>query len=292
VKKERLLNTNNSVLTSLVHIAVSVLLCASPSYVWAAPTGYSVQSEGNNHLYRIDLATGVATDLGQIGLGDADGLAFDASGNLYAIGGTIEEFWNITTTPGFLVGNTGDRQGTDAGSDYDPTTGKMYNLQRRSDDARLYVIDITNGVATHIGNDGRPADSLAINASGQAFAATLHVDVPYPMLHSVDLATGDLTEVGPLGIPEPDESESNGMSFDHSTGTLYMLLERGAIYTVNTSTGLATFVANVTLGGNPISGLEGLAISTVPEPTALAPLGLAASASILMLRCRRRAARN
>jgi hypothetical protein len=193
---------------SLACLAVWSLMSASPTFLWAAPTGYSVQSAGNNHLYRIDLGTGVATDLGEIGLGDADGLAFDASGNLYAIGGTVEEFWNVTTTPGFLVGNTGNRLGTDAGLDYDPTTGTMYNLQRQSDDARLYSIDVTSGVATHIGNDGRPADSLAINSSGQAFAATLHVDVPYPMLHSVNLATGDLTEVGPLGIPEPRRAKT------------------------------------------------------------------------------------
>lgn len=108
-------------------IVVGALIMASPTMVLGGVIGYSVQSNGNDHLYSIDLKTGAATDLGALNFGDAEGLAF-AGSNLYAIGGTEEEFWNITTPPGTKIGSTGSRNGLDAGLDSDPISGKMYNI--------------------------------------------------------------------------------------------------------------------------------------------------------------------
>src|SRR6187399_2233445 len=105
----------------------------------AGPIGYAVRSNGNDHLLSIDLATGVATDLGLVGLTDAEGLSFVGS-SLYAIGGTVNQFWNITTPPGALVGATGARSGTDAGLGYDSTTGTLYNIQREANGSSLYTI--------------------------------------------------------------------------------------------------------------------------------------------------------
>ena len=63
---------------------VLALLVAIESAI-AGPIGFSVSSEGDDHLYQIDLLTGFATDLGQVRVSDAEGLAFVGS-QLYAIG--------------------------------------------------------------------------------------------------------------------------------------------------------------------------------------------------------------
>jgi hypothetical protein len=259
------------------------LLIASPCVLWASPIGYSVQSNGNDHLYAIDLATGVASDLGLIGFGDAEGLSFDSAANLYAIGGNEGQFWNITTPPGFLIGSTGPRAGIDAGLDSDPTTGKMYNIQG-APGSSLYEINVTNGAATLIGSDTEFSDGMAINSSGQAFAADA---VFSNSLYRVNLANGALTAVGPMGFSPNAQA---GMSFDQD-GTLYMLLSNGGIYTVNTGSGAATFVANVTFQGARLADFEGLAIPKVPEPAALSLAGIGAI-NVLMLRFRRRPAAN
>ncbi len=229
--------------------------------VLAGPTGYSVRSNADQHLYSIDLATGVSTDLGLINFADAEGLAF-VGNQLYAIGGTVDEFWNITTPPGVLVGATGPRIGIDAGLDFDQTQGKMYNLNGDFTGSALYEINIANGVATLIGTDAIYADGLAIDSNGIAFAADW---ANSEALYTVNLGSGGLTLVGPLGVSSVVQS---GLAFD-AADVLYSLSSLGEIYTLNTSTGQATFQAQVTLSGIAIEGFEGLAIQ-VPEPSALA----------------------
>lgn len=120
------------------------LLAISQSSTAFAQNGYSVRSNADDHLYRINMQTGVATDLGLIGFGDAEGLAFDNLGRLFAIGGTESQLWNITSPPGLLVGNTGVRNGVDAGLGFDRTTGTMYNANGTGGSSSLYRINLAS----------------------------------------------------------------------------------------------------------------------------------------------------
>ncbi len=120
---------------------LGVLLVAVPTYGGLA---YSVMSNGNGHLYQIDLSTGAATDLGLVGFGDAEGLAF-WNGRLLAIGGTVNELWDITTPPGSLIGATGTRVGIDAGLGTNPVTGKVYNYQGSVSTSGLYEVNPNTG---------------------------------------------------------------------------------------------------------------------------------------------------
>jgi hypothetical protein len=256
---------------------------------FAAPFGFSVQTDGDQNLYRIDLATGVATPLGLITpFPDAEGLAF-VGNQLYAIGGTTNELWNLTAAPGTLVGPTGARDGFDAGLAYNPVTGLLYNLNAGITFAldgfsSLYTIDPTNGLATFVGSSGVFADGLAINAAGEAFA----VDAVLTMsLYSVNLMTGQLTWVGGLGLDE--FIENAGLDFD-SAGILWALFSDGSIYTIDTVTGAASFQHFVTnLQGERLFGFEGLAIAgnpaEVPEP-ATAGLFAAGLLGVALLRRR------
>ena len=249
---------------------LTVALAGLSRSVEAAPILYSVQSNGNDHLYSIDAATGSATDLGLVGFGDAEGLAF-AGSTLYAIGGTDDVLWDITSPPGALVGATGPRSRTDAGLDYDPTTGTMYNLQGDGAGSSLYTVNLTTGATSLVGSSGTFGDGLGINGSGAAFAVD---GIFTDSLYSVNLTTGALTLIGGLGLG--DISTQFGLTF--ADGTLYGLSPGGQLYTFNTTTGAATLVANTVCGTALCGNWEGLAAPSseqpVPEPASLTLLGL------------------
>lgn len=249
---------------SLASAAAALILMPSSA---AAQIGYTVQSNGNGHLYRVDLVTGLATDLGAVGLSDAEGMTW-MGGTLYGIGGTVAQLWDLTTPPGTLIGGTGTRSGIDAGLGDDPTTGLMYDMQGDSGASYLYSVNPTSGATSFIGSTGTFVDSLAIDASGAAYSAAAAFSAA---LYSVNLSNGALSLVGSLGLV--GVSAQAGMDFDDA-GVLWMLLSNGDIYSVSTATGLATLSATVTdASGAALSGFEGLAINNrdgghpeVPEP--------------------------
>ncbi len=280
-------------------LASVVFLIGMQATLLAAPIGFSI-SDANGNLYRIDLATGVATSLGAVNYppdDEIEGLA-SIGGTLYGVGeanyGT-GGLYNITTPPGSLVGQTGFRFGTESGAAVNPATGVLYNIQ--ADDQAtglrsfLYSINLLNAQASFIGASPIYADGLAINAAGEAFASNFF---DTGALYRVNLSNGALTLVGSLGLSLGNLGFDSGLAFD-TDGTLYALREDGAIYTLSTTTGAATFRAFVTVGGVRVPGdLEGLDIpaltagtTPVPEPAAMLLLGTGVAGLAARLRKRR-----
>ncbi|MBE0660418.1 MAG: PEP-CTERM sorting domain-containing protein [Bryobacteraceae bacterium] len=252
----------------------------------AAPIGYSVNSNDSDRLYRIDLTTGVATDLGALTFGDAEGLEI-VNGTIYGIGGSTNEFWNLSTPPGSLIGATGTRNGTDAGLGYSPATGTLYNLNGTSGLTSLYTVNMATGATSLVGSSQAFGDNLAINGSGAAYAID---GIFADSLYSIDLSTGSATLVGSLGLG--NISVQFGSDFDEA-GILWALSSNGEIYQVNTLTGAATFQALVRLDsitGATLSGFEGLAVdggaAAIPEPATY--LGMFGALTALALLRRRR----
>lgn len=181
------MSSPKAIFSVLLVLAVFLVAAGSPP-VFAGPIGYSVQympasgpqpPVGDHHLYAIDLATGVATDRGLVNAPGAGGLAF-AGQNLYSISNNPSELWNITTPPGFKVGDSPRLPGR-AGLDFNPVDNKMYNINGYVDWNKsfsewysvLYTIDLATGAATQIGGQtfGIAVEGLAINRSGAAYAA-------------------------------------------------------------------------------------------------------------------------
>lgn len=237
--------------------------------------GYTVMSNGNDHLYQIDFSTGVATDLGLLNFGDAEGVAFGPGGQLYGIGGSVSEFWNITSAPGSLIGATGPRNGTDAGMDF--YNGVMYNIQGSGGSSSLYTIDIATGASTLVGGSQLFGDNIAIGANGTAYVSDW---IFSDSLYTIDLTTGAMNLVGGLGLGNVNLQAGSDFSL---AGILYNLTSDGRMFTIDTATGAATFAFQVQdVLGNNLAGFEGLAIGNadaVPEPATMALMGLGALAA-------------
>ena len=142
-------------------------------------------------------------------------------------------------TPALVDANCGG-QGA-----WNPVTATAYALGQDftdESDAVLVTIDTVSGVSTFVGDfavSGVPVlvYSIAISPTGDAYAVGDTED--YTGFFKLDLDSGDLTLVDTVSY------DNYTLAFDPSTGILYTLEDDGALYTVNTSTGVPTFVANV-----------------------------------------------
>jgi hypothetical protein len=287
--------------TARVILVATALVCATARPVDAGPIGYSVRADTGDRIFVIDLETGKALDYGQVkfgpeGLAIFDGAVFGVDGDQSS---SPHLLWDVTPsgpatwswdTVGTVIGPTGPRLGFDAGLAED-RFGNLYNIQGAhsyvSPESTLYRIDRTTGAATFVGQAGVYADSLAINASGMAFAVDGKVT---DSLYQVDLLTGALTLVGSLGLG--DALMHTGLSFDPD-GTLWMIstgvsAAPSQIFRIDPATGAATFVTIVavdlpgvgTFGKNgfqslAIAGGSGTEMVHTPEPGTLWLVGVA-----------------
>ncbi len=224
-------------------------------YDFSAPTtglgpyAFSIRSNGDDQLYRINLLTGQTQSMGAaMAFGDAEGMTMMPDGSLLAIGGSTDELWNVTSPPGSLIGTTGPRTGSDAGLDYSEANGALYNLNGASGASSLYRVDPNNGNVALIGNSTIFADNIAVNKGGRAFAID---GIFTDSLYSVDLTNGSLNLIGPLAVGNISAQFGTAFLGD----TLYAISSAGDIYTVDTVTGAATLQASTASGG-----WEGLAI--------------------------------
>ena len=58
---------------------------ALPAAAFASPIGYSVRSDVDGKLYRLDMATGVATEIGATGFSKIEALAISSAGEIYGV---------------------------------------------------------------------------------------------------------------------------------------------------------------------------------------------------------------
>ena len=191
---------------------------------------YSVT--GGGELVRIDVSDGSSEVIGSLGIGDDyEGLAVSPSGEMYAVGDSSRRLYRIDYSDGSatLVGYLGGID-TEYGLTFSPT-GDLYLTDGRG----LYTIDTATGAATLIGYSSiGNADALAWH-DGRLYA----ISSP-GFLYTVNTLTGQMQEVGPLGVSIPAQS---GLT---SAGARLIgyAESSGQIFTIDASTGAATVLSS------------------------------------------------
>ena len=215
-------------------------LHASPAA--AAPLAYTVDLSDSatlNHLMSLDLATGAATDIGNTGLRDVEGLSLDCAGVLWGVNrgvgsGNLVRI-NTTTGAATVVGPLGV-EGADAGLTFG-TDGRLWMAEVIT--GNFFRVNTTTGAATVVGPLGAGIEitALATAPNGTIFGFDRRAD----RLVTINTTTGAATVLGTTGLA----LNLGGLDFDAS-GTLWGVFGRGPRITArfNTSTGAGTQVAS------------------------------------------------
>lgn len=244
-------------------VLITALVAGLPSAVQAEPIAYSVRSDGNDgqddYLYRIDLATGIATPVGPTGFEDVEGLSFNADcATLYGVDDTTDRLLTCDTETGACtqVGALGVDI-TDTGLAF--LGARLFmSTDAPKNPSRFYQVDPLLGTATLVGPQPQEVTGLAAGPLGVFGLGGDGRD----NLVEIDAVTGAATVIGSLGTVLPSDG---GLDFD-AQGVLWGIEDRGLrnpsrIFRVNTTTGAATLGATVHLANNTnLVGFEGLAI--------------------------------
>lgn len=254
---------------------------------WSGPLAFAGGFGGKFGI--LDLGTGGFTELGTgpaslVGLGYSDGNLYglDSSGALKLVdpsNGTALDVGNV----GFAA--------TAFTSLYD-------SLYAVDDNWNLFSIDPSNASANPVGPikvGGNPlpargpygyADTLAGGLDSLLFTLDLWTTTPGDVLasklYSVDPFTGTATVIGPTG-----QEDLAGSAF--IDGTLYAFTgsfstPKNKIFTLDTSTGAATFTQVVVSSAPALYGAAVSNAASVPEPATFAFAGSVLAAILIVRR--------
>jgi len=244
------------------------LLVSVPSLV-SAQTGYTVadfNGTAPQRLYSFDVNVGILVDRGPIntnteqeGLFSTGSALFGYSENDPALAspdlqnpGTrfLPTLGGANPNPA-ICSFPGAAFGTESGSAYNPTDGYVYVVNSNDSPAdgtvgsRFFRFkpncsgfqQLGAGTSTYV-------DGVAVSASGTIFMSDFRLT---DRVYTFNPANGALTALSQtLGFPTNLDS---GLAYDFENDRLLALSENGVIYTISTTTGAATVLSTLTLGG-------------------------------------------
>ena len=236
--------------TKLMSLA-AVAAAGFASQAMAQSEVFAIDLRGAGALIKFPLSTPAYTMIGNVGSTTFYGLDFNADGsvlygvNSIAVGalnlGTIDQSTGFFTQTAVISGSAA-AEATLRDICFDPSTNSWYALGSNI----IYTLDINTGVTSNpVPLSGGPATALyidlAVNGSGQMYTHDIATDAMF----SVNKATGAVTQ---LGLTGQLANFAQGMDFDPATNVLYATLYTGAgvgkFVSINTSTGLATIIAD------------------------------------------------
>jgi len=267
---------------TLFYCSLLVLIWADMAPgVQAGPLGYAITS--GNSIGTINNSTGSFHFLGCApvcapataggGIGVGPGGAID----VYDVNSESLYNFNPATAGVSPIGNTGSAFSVFGGLG----DGRLYGVDFNGD---LYRVNGSTAATTFVSHlldftpDGFVATSLAGDGTNLYFGygAAPFAIVPHDeTLYLVNPNTGAIATLGPVGIETIGGSGYiGGVLYGYSflpvdDGMGGFLLASDSIYTLNTSTGAATFLTTYDAQGLPIYGAIG-----TPEPGAVWVLGL------------------
>ncbi len=244
--------------------AFTTIATGLPVFNGMAYVGGVLYGDNGSNIYKIDTTTGATTAVGTTSLAYAQ-IGTQVGNSLY-VGGYLS-----SGPSNFYLGldnlTSGGPMNLGAMTSYTGCANLAAGMAGVG--SMLYVaLDETNSNGTGCSHSTVPT---ATNA-----------------LYTANLSTGALTEVGATGLPL---NEVSGMFTNN--GVLYAYLQlsgHDAIYSVNTSTGAATFVANTSTQFASAADAASAGSAATPEPGTVW-MGLTGLLSACWLRKRKNAQR-
>ncbi len=265
----------------LIRIVTALRLCAiafglSLTNV-CAQAGMFAVSATTDMLYRVDPGSGNFTEIGPLGYGDIQMLAFHPNGTLYGVDHTADDLVTIDTSTG-TASKVADIPHTIVPNSIAfNSAGVLYGMDNGFG-RTIKTYDITTGdMINQVGSTTFTMSGLAFLPNGELRAASTdgHVfqvnpTVTGPPLLDVDPLTGDATPLGPMNF-----GSSVGIVGDLTLGPSNQLYAIAAFVPDASLNGLirldsASGSVTPITGGFVPNGLSGLAyFAEVPAPATL-----------------------
>ena len=269
--------------TCAAAFAVALGVALPPSTVFAAAIGYSVRSDQDRKLYRIDMATGVATQMGATGFSKIEALAMNTAGEIFGVNPATAQLVKCSATTGactavgVLIGVP--QVQTNAGLSF-ASNGALYLAMN----AAIYRVDPATGGTAALGGTGPALSGLAGVTPSAACASGLYGiggNTDRGKLYCINITNGVATLLGTLSINPLD----SGLDGDPVTGIVWGVSndDPGQVFAINPSTLAVTNINTVTLAGTPIGGFESLAILHTADAVLVEPVPTLSQTALLLL---------
>ena len=249
------------ILRGFIRGAFFTATLALTATAFASPIGYSVRSDVDRKLYRLDMATGVATELGATGFSKIEALAINTAGEIYGVNPATAQLVKCSaatgacTAVGVLTGLP--QVQSNAGLAF-ASTGTLYLAVN----AAIYRVDSATGATASLGGTGPALSGLAGVAPSAACASGVYGmggNTDRGKFYCINITNGSAALLGTVGISPLDL----GLDGDPVTGLVWGISndDPGQVFSINTTT-LAIGNSNtVTLAGKAIGGFESLAVA-------------------------------
>ncbi|MEE4295226.1 MAG: hypothetical protein V2J20_01250 [Wenzhouxiangella sp.] len=226
--------------------ALAVVAMTLAASLWANPTGFSINSRGNdippgsiNNLWQVNLQSGEETNVGPLvnQFLDVEALALSPSGDLYGADDDTNSLVRVRTTDGFAfpitgtsVGNMGVTGTFDFGMSFD-CDGTLFVVS--AIEQSLFQASLSSGQLRRVGEPGAlaaPISDIAVRGD-DVFGIGVGLDANgstlAPNLYRIDLENASARLVGSLG-PEALPYNNAGLSFGDD-GSLWAMTDRSGV---------------------------------------------------------------
>lgn len=267
---------------------IAAVLCVGASRADASPFAYG---EAFDALYRIDLGTQTATDIGDNGsigrdaVNDVTGLSLSSGGTLYAVSDTLKLLVQLNKNTGEAspvgsLGLAGQGVGQYDALDFGMTFGCDDNVLWLSSATigKLWKVNPSSGTTTLVGSTGHTITGLAVH-NGVLYGAGSRND---NFLYKINQSTGAVQSIGSYGSAQDHWINSIALNFDDG-GTLWAVVnyippEPGTsdypdwsdLAMIDPQTGEMTIVGPIT-GNSALRGIGLRGFTSAPTSCSAAP---------------------